>query len=72
LQYSGADTRRACELHTINLWQSLADADGHGHGDAHSDSYANSHCDGAFANTDSNSDAHSDSNTYCYSNGRWA
>jgi hypothetical protein len=59
LQYSGADTRRACELHTINLWQSLADADGHGHSDAHPDSYAN---------CDSNGDAYTDSYAYRHCN----
>jgi hypothetical protein len=52
VQYSGADTRRACELHTHNLWS-------HADRDAYSD--------GAFANTDSNGNAYAiaDSNGHC-------
>src|SRR5882724_12499231 len=55
LQCSGADTRLACELHTLNLWQSHADPDGHSHCDSHSDSNTNG---------DSNSYAYADSYAY--------
>jgi hypothetical protein len=40
------------------VWQSLADPDGHRHGDSHSDSYAYGY---------SNSYAYTDSYAYCYS-----
>ena len=50
-----SDIRSACELHTHNLWQSLADAnvytDGHSYGNCYRHSYGNcdsreSHADG--------------------------
>jgi hypothetical protein len=41
LQSSDADTRAACQLHTLNLWQSHADPNGHSDGDSHTDSNAN-------------------------------
>jgi len=50
---SGADTRRACELHTHNLWQSHADANG--------DTYGNSYCN---SNTNGDSRRISDCNGY--------
>jgi hypothetical protein len=59
LRYTGADTRGACELHTLNLWQSYADPDGHSHGYSHSDSNANGYSD---------SYTYTDSYAYCYSN----
>jgi hypothetical protein len=59
LRYSGADTRGACELHTLNVWQSLADSDGDTNSYAYSDSNTNGYSHG---------DSHSDSNTYCDSN----
>jgi hypothetical protein len=56
LRCSRPDTRRACELHTLNLWQSLANANGHSHCDSHSDSNTNGY---------SNSYAYADSYAYC-------
>jgi hypothetical protein len=56
---SDANTRAACELHTLNLWQSHADPDGHSHGDSHADSNTNCY---------SNSYAYTDGHAYCYSN----
>jgi hypothetical protein len=47
-----ADTRRACELHTDNLWQSHADPDGHSHGNSHSDSNTNGYSN-SYAYTES-------------------
>jgi hypothetical protein len=62
LQSSGADTRRASELHTLNLWHSNAESDGYSHGDSHTDSYAD--CDGY-----SHGDSHTDSYADCDGNG---
>ena len=63
MQCSGADTGPACELHTLNLWESHADPDGHSHGDSHADSNTNGHSN-SYAYTDSN--AYGDSNSYAY------
>ena len=60
---SGSDTRRACELHTHNLWQSHADANGDT--DGHSDSYSYSH---SYGNSYSNSHGYVDSNGHSYGN----
>jgi hypothetical protein len=69
LRYSDADTRSTCELHTLNLWQSNADANGHTHSYAYADSNTNgySHAD-SNTNCDSNSYAYADSYAYCDSN----
>jgi len=74
LRRSDADTRPACGLHTVNLWQSLADADGHSHGDSHSDSNTNGYRHSNFgsfgyAYSNSYSYAYTDSYAYGYSDG---
>src|SRR5438552_1961127 len=55
LQCSGADTGPACELHTLNLWESHADPDS----DSNSYAYADTNTNGY-----SNSYAHTDSYAY--------
>jgi len=64
---SDADTRRACELHTDNLWQSHADPDSNAYCDSNSYAYADSNTNGysnSYAYADSN--ANGDSNSYAY------
>src|SRR5438552_5563672 len=73
LRYTRADTRRACELHTLNLWQSHTDPDGHSHCDSHSDRNTNCYSNGyayadSYAYCDSNSYAYTDSYAYGHSN----
>jgi hypothetical protein len=61
LRYTRADTRRACELHTLNLWRSHADPDSYGYSNSYA--YADSNTNGY-----SNSYAYADSYAYCYCN----
>jgi hypothetical protein len=63
LRYSGADTRRACELRTLNLWQSHADPDSYAYCYAYADSnaYCYSH---SYAYTDGYANCHG--NGYAY------
>jgi hypothetical protein len=76
---SGADTGRACGLHTHKLWQSNADTDGDSYGDRHGDGfgytdgngYCNSYSDGyghGNSHADSYAYGHSDSYAYADSN----
>jgi hypothetical protein len=63
LRCSGADTRPACELHTVNLWQSHANTDGHSHGDSHSDSNTYGYSD-SYAYADGNANSYAYADTY--------
>ncbi len=59
MQSSCADTRRACELHTHDLWESHADGDTDGH----------SYCDGyrhSYSDANSNCYGHGNSHSYGY------
>ena len=68
MRYTGADTRRARELHTHNLWQSHAngDTDGHSYGNCYRNCYSYGNC---YRYSDGDCYHYSYGNSNCYSNG---
>jgi hypothetical protein len=70
LQSSHADTRPACGLHSHDLWQSHANADGNSNGNTNGDSCRISNTNGdshsiSDCNGYGNSNSHSDCNCDC-------
>ena len=72
MQYSRADARLACELHTHRVWQSHADPDCHAYGHANTDAHADSHnCGNAYCNAYgyTNTDGNTNGNSNAYIDG---